>query len=110
MKKLFKNYEFEFDSNQKKIVTTFSKQAIKQMENDDRFARDVNIFKSIIDKFSSNNDVVKLTKEEKTRLTFQLKENTKHLENKVKSSWFFTKWFYKNMLKQYNNILSIFAD
>jgi len=108
MKKLFKNYEFEFDSNQKKIVTTFSKQAIKQMENDDRFARDVNIFKSIIDKFSSNNDVVKLTKEEKTRLTFQLKENTKHLENKVKSSWFFTKWFYKN--KQYNNILSIFAD
>lgn len=110
MKKLFKNYEFEFDSNQKKIVTTFSKQAIKQMETDDRFARDVNIFKSIIDKFSSNSETVKLTKEEKTRLTFQLKENTKHLEAKIKSGWFLTKWFYKNMLKQYNNILSIFAD
>lgn len=110
MKKLFKNYEFEFDNNQKKIITTFSKQAIKQMETDDRFIRDVNIFKSIIDKFNSTNEIVKLTKEEKTRLTFQLKENTKHLENKVKSSWFITKWFYKNMLKQYNSILTIFAE
>lgn len=110
MKKLFKNYEFEFDNNQKKIITTFSKQAIKQMETDDRFIRDVNIFKSIIEKFNSTSDLVKLTKEEKTRLTFQLKENTKHLENKIKSSWFITKWFYKNMLKQYNNILTIFAE
>ncbi|MBK8943702.1 MAG: hypothetical protein IPM32_00390 [Ignavibacteriae bacterium] len=80
------------------------------METDDRFIRDVNIFKSIIEKFNSTSDLVKLTKEEKTRLTFQLKENTKHLENKIKSSWFITKWFYKNMLKQYNNILTIFAE
>ncbi|MBI1931163.1 MAG: hypothetical protein HYS24_01330 [Ignavibacteriales bacterium] len=110
MKKLFKNYEFEFDNNQKKIITSFSKQAVKQMESDERFARDVNIFKSIIDKLSSAEEKVKLTKEEKTRLSFQLKENTKHLDKKVKSSWFLTKWFYKNMLNQYNNILSIFED
>lgn len=110
MKKLFKNYEFEFDNNQKKIITSFSKQAVKQMESDERFARDVNIFKAIIDKFNSTDEKVKLTKEEKTRLSFQLKENTKHLEKKVKSSWFLTKWFYKNMLNQYNNILSIFED
>lgn len=110
MKKLFKNYDFEFDNNQKKIITSFSKQAVKQMESDERFARDVNIFKSIIDKLSSAEEKVKLTKEEKTRLSFQLKENTKHLDKKVKSSWFLTKWFYKNMLNQYNNILSIFED
>ncbi|MCB9247235.1 MAG: hypothetical protein H6613_01125 [Ignavibacteriales bacterium] len=110
MKKLFKNYEFELDKNQKKILSSFAKQAVKQMEGDDKLVSEVRVFNSVIDKLGSADDKVKFTKEEKTRLTFQLKENTKHLQKKVDGSWFLTRWFYRNMFNQYNNILSIFAD
>jgi hypothetical protein len=49
---------------------------------------------------------IKFTKEEKTKLTFQINENVKYLSKKIESSWFLTKWFYKNMFNQYQNILS----
>jgi len=110
MKKLFKNYEFEFDKNQKKVLSSFVKQAINQMQGDEKFLRDTNIFNSIAGKLNNSSDKVKLTKEEKTKLTYQLNENTKYLEKKMNSSWFLTKWFYKNMYNQYNNILTIFSD
>ncbi len=110
MKKLFQNYEFEFDKNQAKVLTSFAKQAVKQMANDDKLIREVNIFNSVIEKLNSSQDKIKLTKDEKTRLTFQLRENTKHLKKKMDSSWFLTRWFYRNMLNQYNNILEIFDN
>lgn len=105
-RKLFQNYEFELDNNQKKIITSFSKQAIKQMEGDNRFTKEVNTFNSIISKVNDGSDRVKFTKEEKTKLTFQLRENLKHLQKKVDDSWFLTRWFYKNMLGQYSNIVN----
>lgn len=107
-KKLFQNYEYEFDKNEAKVLSSFTKQAIKQMETDDRLAREVRVFNSINSKLDNYQDKIKFTKEEKTKLTFQLKENIKHLQKKTDSAWFLTKWFYKNMLNQYNNILSIF--
>ncbi len=110
MKKLFKNYEFEFDKNQKKILSSFVKQALNQMQGDEKFIRDVNIFNSIANKLNNSVDKIKLTKEEKTKLTFQLNENLKYLEKKMNSSWFLTKWFYKNMFNQYNILLTIFTD
>lgn len=109
-RKLFKNYEFELDKNQSKVVTSFAKQAVKQMETDDRLVKEVRTFNSIIDKLNSSPSKIKLTKEEKIKLTFQLKENVKHLQKKVDSSWFLTRWFYKNMFNQYQNILEIFEN
>jgi hypothetical protein len=104
-KKLFQNYEFEFDKNESKIISSFAKQAMKQMETDDRLVKEVRIFNSVISKLNSNPDKVKLTKEEKTKLIFQLNENVKHLQSKVDKAWFFTKWFYKNMLNQYQSVI-----
>ncbi len=37
MKKLFTNYNFEFDKNEKKLLTTFCKQTLNQVEGDDKF-------------------------------------------------------------------------
>ena len=109
-KKLFQNYEYVFDKNDLKVLSSFSKQAAKQMAADDRLLREVRIFNSIIQKLDEHVDKVKFTKEEKTTLTFQLSENIKHLQNKVDNAWFLTKWFYNNMLNQYKNILEIFKN
>ena len=109
-RKLFKSYEFEFDKNQKKVLTTFAKQSLKQMESDDRLIREVKTFNSIVQKLDSPNDKIKFTKEEKTKLAFQLKENVKHLKKKMDDAWFLTKWFYKNMYTQYKNILQILEE
>ncbi len=105
-KKLFKNYEYEFDKNEQKVLASFCKQAIKQMNGDERFFRDIKTFDSIINKLESQNEKVKFTKEEKTKLVFQLKENAKYLNKEMKKSWFIKKWFYRNMYNQYNNILT----
>lgn len=109
-KKLFQNYEYEFDKNETKILSSFAKQAYKQMETDDRLVREVKTFGSIIQKLESGETKIKFTKEEKTKLNFQLNENVKHLQTKVDNAWFLTKWFYKNMLNQYNSILSILEN
>ena len=90
-----------------KVISSFAKQAVKQMETDDRLVKEVRIFNSIISKLNSNPDKVKFTKEEKTKLIFQLGENVKHLQKKVDKAWFLTKWFYKNMLNQYQSIFII---
>ena len=36
-KKLFQNYSFEFDKNETKLISNFCKQAMQQMQGDDRF-------------------------------------------------------------------------
>ena len=36
-KKLFKSYTYTFNKNEKKIIATFCKQALKQMSADDKF-------------------------------------------------------------------------
>jgi hypothetical protein len=109
-KKLFQNYEFEFDNNEIKLLSSFSKQAVKQMETDDRLVRETRIFNSIIQKLNSADSKIKFTKEEKTKLTFQLNENIKHIQKKVDDSWFLTRWFYKNMLNQYKNLQITLTD
>jgi len=104
-KKLFQNYNFEFDKNEGKILVSFAKQAVKQMETNDNLIKEVRIFNSIVSKLASSPLKVKFTKEEKTKLLFQLNENVKHLQNKVDKSWFITRWFYKNMLNQYQSLV-----
>ena len=107
MKKLFTNYNFEFDKNEKKLLTTFCRQTLKQIEGDNKFFAETRAFNSIIDKLNSNAETIKFTKDERTRLLHQLEENVKFLTNKVKKSWFLKKWLYKSMLTQYKNILDV---
>lgn len=105
MKKLFTNYNFEFDKNEKKLLTTFSKQVLKQVDGDNRYFAETKAFNSIIEKLSAGSETVKLTKDERTRLLNQLNENVKFLQKETASSWFIKKWMYKSMLKQYEGIL-----
>jgi len=105
-KQLFKNYNFEFDPNEKKVLKNFCKQALGQMTGDDRFIREVNIFTSLQNKLNSTEEVIKLTKEEKTKLVLQLKENIKYLKDKMDNSWFIKRWFFNSVYKQYNSILT----
>jgi hypothetical protein len=104
MKKLFTNYNFEFDKNEKKLLTTFCKQVLKQMQGDNRFFAETRAFNSIINKLNSNAETIKFTKDERTRLKHQLEENIKFLNGQIKKSWFIKKWLYKSMLNQYENI------
>ena len=105
MKKLFTNYNFEFDKNERKLLTTFSKQVLKQISGDNRYFAEEKAFNSIIEKLAAASDSVKLTKDERTRLLNQLNENVKFLKKESASSWFIKKWIYKSMLKQYVGIL-----
>ena len=105
MKKLFANYNFEFDKNEKKLLTNFSKQALKQMSGDSKFFAEEKAFNSIIEKLNQDNDVVKFTKDEKTRLTHQLKQNSEFMKKEMKKSWFIKKWLYKSIYKQYDNLI-----
>lgn len=105
MKKLFTNYNFEFDKNEKKLLTTFCKQTLKQIEGDNRFYAEERTFNSLINKLSGSDDTIKLTKDERTKLKHQLEENVKFLKEKLNKSWFIKKWMYKSMLNQYSGIL-----
>jgi DNA-binding MltR family transcriptional regulator len=78
---------------------------MKQMTADEKFFADIKSFTSIIDKLNDPNDEIKFTKDEKTKLTFRLKENVDHMRKQVKKGFFIKRWFYKSILNQYNSIL-----
>ena len=105
MKKLFQNYNFEFTKNERKLLSSFCKQSIKQMEGNNQYFAERKAFNSILDKVNVSDNTVKLTKDEKTRLTFQLKQNIEHLGKEMKSSWFIKKWMIKSLCTQYTNLL-----
>ncbi|SRR5690606_26962881 len=105
MKKLFTNYNFEFNKNEKKLITTFCKQALKQIEGDNKYFQEEKALRSIIDKVNSGAEVIKFTKDERTRLKFQLEQNVKFLDQQLKKSWFLKKWLYRSMLTQYELLL-----
>ncbi|HKI78909.1 MAG TPA: hypothetical protein VKA26_10230 [Ignavibacteriaceae bacterium] len=105
MKKLFTNYNFEFSKNEKKLLTTFCKQTLKQIEGNNKFFSEIKTFNSIISKLADNEPTIKLTKEERTKLNHQLEENVKYLNAEVKKSWFIKKWMYRSMARQYEDIL-----
>jgi len=105
MKKLFKNYTYDFDKNEAKLLTSFCKQAIDQMKDNQDFYKDVKAFESIREKIAEDSSEVKLTKDEKTRLVHQLTQNRNHIKTTMERSGFLKKWFYKSMLTQYQNLL-----
>ena len=101
MKKLFQNYNFDFTKNEKKLISTFCKQSLRQMEGDNKFYSESKAINSILDKLGQTEGTIKLTKDEKTRLTFQLKQNVEQMEK----SWFIKKWLMKSLYTQYSNLL-----
>ena len=98
MKKLFTNYNFEFDKNEKKLLKTFCKQTLKQIQGDNRYFAEARAFNSILEKLNSDAEIIKFTKDERTRLKYQLEENIKYSKKRNKKSWFIKKWLYKSML------------
>lgn len=106
MKPLFKNYNFDFDSSEKKLLQTMVKQILRQIEGDNRYISEVRIYQSLSEKLASSQSPIKLTKEEIKRLELQLTENSKMLKEKIRKSIFFMKWIYKPLLKQYESILN----
>jgi hypothetical protein len=104
MKKLFTNYNLDLDKNERKILTTFLKQSFKQTESDNRFFAESRAFASVLDKLSTG-EQVKLTRDERTRVKFQLEQNLKHLQKESNKGFFIRKWLYRSMLKQYSGLL-----
>jgi hypothetical protein len=105
MKKLFTNYNFEFNKSEKKILKTFCSQTLKQIQGDNKYFAEAKTFNSLVEKLNGSGEVIKLTKDERTRLKYQLQENVNYLKKKMQKSWFLKKFLYKSMLTQYENIL-----
>lgn len=104
MKKLFTNYNFEFNKNEKKLISTFCKQALKQMGSDNQYFGEVKAFNSILEKLNTDAETIKLTKDEKIRLTNNIKQNIDYLKKQMAKSWFIKKWLMKSLYKQYADI------
>ncbi len=104
-KKLFKNYTFTFDKNEKRILKTFCNQALNQMASDDRYVGEARAFNSIIEKLDSSAEEIKFTKDEKTRLVHNLKANVQGYEEQLKSAGFFKRWFIKSAMNQYKLLI-----
>ncbi len=104
MKKLFTNYNFEFNKNEKKLITSFCKQAIKQIGSDNQYFGEVKAFNSILEKLNENAESIKLTKDEKIRLTNNIKQNIDYLKKQMDKSWFLKKWLMKSLYNQYADI------
>jgi hypothetical protein len=106
MKKLFTNYNFEFSKNEKKLLSSFARQTLKQVHGDNRFYAEERAFNSILNKLNDGQETIKLTKEERNKLLSQLENNIKYLKEQIKKSWFIKKWLYKSMLNQYEDIVN----
>ena len=105
-KKLFQNYNFEFDKNEKKLLSSFCKQALKQFSTDDKFFNDARAFNSIVEKLQSNSGEIKFTKDEKTRLALHLRQNMDYIGKQAVKSWFLKKWLMKSLHKQYSSLIT----
>ncbi len=103
-KKLFTNYNLELDKNEKKLLASFCKQALKQFEGNNEYFKEAKAFNSVFTKLNSGDEIIKLTKDEKTRIRHQLRENINHLQKEMKSSWFIKKWMVKSLYNQYKNL------
>ncbi len=103
-KQLFQNYNFEFNKNEKKIIQTFCKQVLKQVQGNNQYFAEEKAFNSILNKINSGEESIKLTKDEKTRLANNLKQNIDFIKKQMNNSWFIKKWLMKSLHNQYTNL------
>ena len=104
MKKLFTNYNFEFDKNERKLISSFCKQALKQLGDDNQHYGEIKAFNSVIEKLNTDSETVKLTKDEKIRLSNNLKQNIDYIKKQMDKSWFLKKWLMKSLYNQYSSL------
>lgn len=104
MKKLFANYNFEFDKNERKLISSFCKQALKQLGDDNQHYGEIKAFNSVIEKLNTESETVKLTKDEKIRLSNNLKQNIDYIKKQMDKSWFIKKWLMKSLYNQYSSL------
>jgi len=104
MKKGFRNYNFEFDKGERKIISAFSKQVLKQVAGHNEHFRTERAFTSLAEKMNADEDIVKLTKEEFINISEQLKSNLRFYQEQIKKAWFLKRWMYKSMISQYSAI------
>ena len=62
MKKLFQNYKYEFTKNEKKLLSSFCKQSMKQMEGNNQYFAESKAFNQILTKINSKDEKIKLEK------------------------------------------------
>ncbi|MCX6149413.1 MAG: hypothetical protein NTX22_02685 [Ignavibacteriales bacterium] len=103
--KSFRNYTYEFDKNEKKVLTSFSKQVLKQVEGNNKFFAEVKVFNSIVSKLAEDVESIKFTKDEYFKLANQLKENLKFLKPKAEKGFFIKRWLYRSVYLQYKNLI-----
>lgn len=104
MKKLFANYNFDFDKNERKLISSFCKQALKQIGDEKQNFGEIKAFNSIIEKLNTDSETVKLTKDEKIRLSNNLKQNIDYIKKQMDKSWFIKKWLMKSLYNQYSSL------
>jgi hypothetical protein len=104
MKKLFANYNFDFDKNERKLISSFCKQALKQLGDEKQHFGEIKAFNSIIEKLNTDSETVKLTKDEKIRLSNNLKQNIDYIKKQMDKSWFIKKWLMKSLYNQYSSL------
>ncbi|RJP69624.1 MAG: hypothetical protein C4539_07405 [Ignavibacteriales bacterium] len=108
--KQFRNYNFDFDKNERKILTNFAKQVLKQLGGDNKYFAEERAYNSILEKLGSA-ETIKLTKDEYYKLSMQLKENVKFLKPKAEKGFFLKRWLYKSVYLQYKNLIEkYFSD
>ena len=74
------------------------------MSSYDKFFGEVKAFNSILEKLNGNEASIKFTKDEKIRLTNNIKQNIDYLKKQMNKSWFLKKWLMKSLYKQYADI------
>ena len=104
MKKLFTNYNFDFDKNERKLISSFCKQALRQLGDDSQHYGEIKAFNSVIEKLNTDSETVKLTKDEKIRLSNNLKQNIDYIKKQMDKSWFIKKWLMKSLYNQYSSL------
>ena len=74
------------------------------MGSDNQYFGEVKAFNSILEKLNTDAETIKLTKDEKIRLTNNIKQNIDYLKKQMAKSWFIKKWLMKSLYKQYADI------
>ncbi|MDP4115427.1 MAG: hypothetical protein Q8903_04795 [Bacteroidota bacterium] len=105
MKKLFQNYNFEFNSSEKKILGTFLKQVLKQLGDNKDYYPYTTAYKSVLEKINSGDETIRLTKDEKGKVKEQLENSLKLYKKEIKKAWFFKRWLYRSMITQYEALV-----
>ena len=104
MAKGFRNYNFEFDKNEKKFLVSLCNKVVKEVQGKKDYYKIERAFAGMLEKLNSGEDTVKLTKDEYIQMSMNLRENVKFMNNKMKNTWFLMRWIYKSMVMQYSNI------